>query len=108
MVQINQNGTTEMFTGAYNKRVEQNRHKNAAEAYHAAQDKQPRQTSRDMLGTTEYLHIIRAYRLNFYMLFFLYRKEFVKLSYKEDLSVAKPLFFRIKKEILYILAIIWL
>ncbi len=30
MVQVNSTGTTEMFTGAYNKRVQQNRQKAAA------------------------------------------------------------------------------
>lgn len=32
MVYINSSGTTEPFTGAYNKRVEQNRNKAAAQA----------------------------------------------------------------------------
>lgn len=40
MVQINSSGVTEMFTGAYNKRVEQNKSKAAAETYHGQHKQQ--------------------------------------------------------------------
>lgn len=52
IVQVNSTGTTEMFTGAYNKRVQQNRQKAAAEASHAKQEEEPKQAAGDVLGAT--------------------------------------------------------
>lgn len=52
MVQINSSGVTEMFTGAYNKRVEQNKSKAAAETYHGQQKEQLSRTAKDMLGAS--------------------------------------------------------
>ncbi len=52
MLQLNSSGVTEMFTGAYNKRVEQNKSRAAAENCHAQQKEQPGQTAKDMLGAT--------------------------------------------------------
>ncbi len=48
MGQINPIRTTEMFTGAYNKRVEQNKYKAAAEAY----QEQPKQNTGERSGVT--------------------------------------------------------
>lgn len=50
MVYINSSGTTELFTGAYNKRVEQNRSKAAAQVNATEQDRG--MTAQEMLGTT--------------------------------------------------------
>lgn len=52
MVYINSSGTTELFTGAYNKRVEQNRIKAAAEAQRAERKDTDTMTAREMLGTS--------------------------------------------------------
>lgn len=52
MVYINSSGTTELFTGAYNKRIEQNRYKAAAEAQRAERKDTGTMTAREMLGTS--------------------------------------------------------
>lgn len=52
MVYINSSGTTELFTGAYNKRLEQNRSKAAAEAQRAERKETGTMTAREMLGTS--------------------------------------------------------
>lgn len=52
MVYINSSGTTEPFTGAYNKRLEQNRFKAAAEAQRAERKETGTMTAREMLGTS--------------------------------------------------------
>ena len=50
MVNISGTGTTDSFTGAYNKRIEQNKYRAAAEQYHA--EKETRQTASEYLGAT--------------------------------------------------------
>lgn len=50
MVYINSSGTTELFTGAYNKRVEQNRSKAVAQVNTTEQDRG--MTAQEILGTT--------------------------------------------------------
>lgn len=52
MVYINSSGTTELFTGAYNKRLEQNKSKAAAEAQRAERKETGTMTAREMLGTS--------------------------------------------------------
>lgn len=52
MVYINSSGTTELFTGAYNKRIEQNKSKAAAEARRAERKDTSTMTAREMLGTS--------------------------------------------------------
>lgn len=50
MINISGPGTTEMFTGAYNKRLEQNRFKELAEQ--SKNNQEPRQTAKEYLGVT--------------------------------------------------------
>ena len=52
MVYINSSGTTELFTGAYNKRVEQNKNKAAAEVQRAEHKDTDTMTAREKLGTS--------------------------------------------------------
>lgn len=52
MVYINSSGTTELFTGAYNKRVEQNKNKAAAQAQKAERKDTGTMTARETLGTS--------------------------------------------------------
>lgn len=52
MVYINSSGTTELFTGAYNKRVEQNKNKVAAEVQRAERKDTGTMTAREKLGTS--------------------------------------------------------
>ena len=52
MVYINSSGTTELFTGAYNKRIERNKNKAAAEAQRAERENTGTMTARDVLGTS--------------------------------------------------------
>ncbi len=52
MITIYSSGTTELFTGAYNKRVEQNKSKAAAQAQRAERKDTGAMTAREVLGTS--------------------------------------------------------
>ena len=52
MIYINSSGTTELFTGAYNKRIEQNKSKAVAQAQKEERKDSGTMTAREMLGTS--------------------------------------------------------
>ena len=52
MIYINSSGTTKLFTGAYNKRIEQNKSKAVAQAQKEERKDSGTMTAREMLGTS--------------------------------------------------------